>query len=81
MTPTAQLISTRTQPMTQGAQLFIGSIKMLIHDKTAFLMALISPIVFVLVFSLFDVSFSAEGELPASTTSNTCSPAYSPWGS
>ena len=50
--------------MTQTAQLFTSSIKMLVRDKTAFLMALISPIVFVLVFSLFDVSFSAEGALP-----------------
>ena len=50
--------------MTQKAQLFTSSIKMLVRDKTAFLMALISPVVFVLVFSLFDVSFSSEGAFP-----------------
>ncbi len=49
--------------MTQTAQLFTASIKMLVRDKTAFLTALIFPIVFVLVFSVFDVSFSAEGTI------------------
>ena len=49
--------------MTQTARLFTTSIKMLVRDKTAFLMALIFPIVFVLVFSVFDVSFSAEGAI------------------
>ena len=37
---------------------------MLIRDKTAFVMALIFPVVFVLAFAVFDVSFSAEGALP-----------------
>jgi ABC-2 type transport system permease protein len=37
---------------------------MLVRDKTAFLMALIFPVVFVLAFAVFDVSFSAEGALP-----------------
>jgi ABC-2 type transport system permease protein len=37
---------------------------MLVRDKTAFLMALIFPIVFTLAFAVFDVSFSAEGALP-----------------
>ena len=50
--------------MTQTAQLFTSSIKMLVRDKTAFHMALIFPIVFVLVFAVFDVSFDAEGMLP-----------------
>ncbi len=50
--------------MTQTLQLFTSTIKMLIRDKTAFLMALIFPIVFVLAFAVFDVSFSAEGALP-----------------
>ncbi len=50
--------------MTATAQLFTASIKMLVRDKTAFLMALIFPIVFVLAFSVFDVSFTAEGALP-----------------
>ena len=36
---------------------------MLVRDTTAFHMALIFPIVFVLVFALFDVSFDAEGML------------------
>jgi ABC-2 type transport system permease protein len=45
-------------------QLFTSSVKMLVRDKTAFLMALIFPVVFVLAFAVFDVSFSAEGALP-----------------
>ncbi|MEA2000283.1 MAG: ABC transporter permease [Actinomycetota bacterium] len=49
--------------MTQTAQLFTASLKMLVRDKTAFLMALTFPVVFVLAFSVFDVSFSAEGAL------------------
>lgn len=36
---------------------------MLVRDKTAFLMALIFPVVFVLAFSVFDVSFEAEGAI------------------
>jgi ABC-2 type transport system permease protein len=49
--------------MTQTAQLFTSSIKMLVRDKTAFLMALIFPVVFVLAFAVFDVSFEAEGAI------------------
>lgn len=49
--------------MTHTAQLFTSSIKMLVRDKTAFLMALIFPIVFVLAFAVFDVSFDAEGAI------------------
>ncbi len=49
--------------MTQTAQLFTASLKMLVRDKTAFLMALTFPVIFVLAFSVFDVSFSAEGAL------------------
>ena len=47
--------------MNQTAQLLANSVKMLVRDKTAFLMALIFPVVFVLAFAVFDVSFSAEG--------------------
>ena len=50
--------------MKQTIQLFNNSVKMLVRDKTAFLMALIFPVVFVLAFAVFDVSFSAEGALP-----------------
>ncbi len=50
--------------MTQTAQLFTNTVKMLVRDKTAFLMALVFPVVFVLAFAVFDVSFSAEGALP-----------------
>lgn len=50
--------------MTQTAQLFISSIKMLVRDKTAFMMALIFPVVFVLAFAVFDVSFDASGGMP-----------------
>jgi ABC-2 type transport system permease protein len=50
--------------MKQTANLLVASVKMLVRDKTAFLMALIFPIVFVLAFAVFDVSFSAEGALP-----------------
>ncbi len=49
--------------MKQTTQLFTGTVKMLVRDKTAFLMALIFPIVFVLAFAVFDVSFEAEGAL------------------
>jgi ABC-2 type transport system permease protein len=49
--------------MTQTVQLFTSSVKMLVRDKTAFLMALIFPVVFVLAFSVFDVSFDAEGAI------------------
>ncbi len=63
MTRPANLSPTPAQSVKQTAQLFVGSIKMLVRDKTAFLMALIFPIVFVLVFSIFDVSFSAEGAI------------------
>ncbi len=50
--------------MTQTAQLFTATTKMLIRDKTAFLMALIFPVVFVLAFAVFDVSFDATGAMP-----------------
>ena len=49
--------------MTQTAQLFTSSVKMLVRDKTAFMMALIFPVVFVLAFAVFDVSFDAEGAI------------------
>jgi len=49
--------------MKQNIQLFTSAIKMLVRDKTAFLMALIFPVVFVLAFAVFDVSFGAEGAL------------------
>jgi len=49
--------------MTQTVQLFTSSVKMLVRDKTAFLMALIFPVVFVLAFAVFDVSFDAEGAI------------------
>ena len=64
MTQTTQHFSTSSRPKTQTTQLFTSSIKMLVRDKTAFHMALIFPIVFVLVFAVFDVSFDAEGMLP-----------------
>ena len=50
--------------MKQTAQLLAASIKMLVRNKNALLMALTFPIVFVLAFSVFDVSFSGEGALP-----------------
>ena len=50
--------------MTQTAQLFTSSVKMLIRDKTAFMMALIFPVVFVLAFAVFDVSFDTGGAMP-----------------
>lgn len=50
--------------MIQTAKLFTSSVKMLVRDKTAFLMALSFPVVFVLAFAVFDVSFTAEGALP-----------------
>jgi len=50
--------------MTHTAQLFTSSIKMLVRDKTAFIMALIFPVVFVLAFAVFDVNFSADGAIP-----------------
>lgn len=50
--------------MTHSAQLFTSSIKMLVRDKTAFIMALVFPVVFVLAFAVFDVSFSADGAIP-----------------
>ena len=49
--------------MKQNAQLFTSAVKMLVRDKTAFLMALIFPVVFVLAFAVFDVTFGAEGAL------------------
>ena len=49
--------------MTPTAQLFTASIKMLVRDKTAFHMALVFPIAFVLVFAAFDVTISGEGML------------------
>lgn len=50
--------------MTHTAQLFTSSIKMLVRDKTAFIMALVFPVVFVLAFAVFDVNFSADGAIP-----------------
>ncbi len=50
--------------MTQTVQLFTSTVKMLVRDKTAFLMALVFPVVFVLAFAVFDVRFSADGALP-----------------
>ena len=50
--------------MKQTIQLFNNTLKMLVRDKTAFLMSLNFPIVFVLAFAVFDVNFSAEGALP-----------------
>ncbi|MGI9647025.1 MAG: ABC transporter permease [Acidimicrobiia bacterium] len=49
--------------MTQTVQLFTSTVKMLVRDKTAFLMALIFPVVFVLAFAVFDVSFEADGAM------------------
>lgn len=43
--------------MKQTAQLFTATVKMLLRDRTAFLVALIFPVVFVLAFAVFDVSF------------------------
>ncbi len=63
MTQTVQRQSTNRRPMRQTTQLFTSSIKMLIRDHAAFHMALMFPIVFVLVFAVFDVSFEAEGML------------------
>jgi ABC-2 type transport system permease protein len=37
---------------------------MLVRDKTAFIMALVFPVVFVLAFAVFDVNFSADGAIP-----------------
>ena len=50
--------------MNQTLKLFTSTLKMLIRDKTAFLMSLVFPVVFVLAFAVFDVSFSADGALP-----------------
>ncbi len=68
LTRPSPTLPTVARSLTQTGQLFIGSIKMLVRDKTAFLMALIFPIVFVLAFSVFDVSFS-EVSLGAAGTS------------
>ncbi len=50
--------------MYQTAKLFTSTVKMLVRDRTAFLMALVFPVVFVLAFAVFDVRFAAEGALP-----------------
>lgn len=63
MTQTVQRQSTNRRPMRQTTQLFTSSIKMLIRDHAAFHMALMFPIVFVLIFAVFDVNFEAEGML------------------
>ena len=50
--------------MNPTVQLFTNTVKMLVRDKTAFLMALVFPVVFVLAFAVFDVSFAADGAVP-----------------
>jgi ABC-2 type transport system permease protein len=50
--------------MNPTTQLFANTVKMLVRDKTAFMMALVFPVVFVLAFAVFDVTFSADGALP-----------------
>jgi len=50
--------------MTETARIFTASLKMLVRDKTAFVMAVIFPLIFVVTFSLFDVAFTSEGAIP-----------------
>ena len=49
--------------MTETARIFTASFKMLIRDKTAFVMAVVFPLIFVVTFSLFDVGFTGEGAI------------------
>ena len=49
--------------MTETARIFTASLKMLVRDKTAFVMAVAFPLIFVVTFSLFDVAFSADGAI------------------
>lgn len=54
--------------MRQTAALFVASLKMLVRDRTALVGTVAFPVVFVLVFSLFDLSLLGEGVLGAGTT-------------
>jgi ABC-2 type transport system permease protein len=49
--------------MTETIRIFTASLKMLVRDKTAFVMAVIFPLIFVVTFSLFDVGFVGEGAI------------------
>ena len=50
--------------MRHLSNLFIATIRMLLRDKTAFLMAVVMPAMFVVTFALFDVNFTGEGTIP-----------------